>query len=70
MNDYYVMNETRDIYESLEPMESLYFVYNLLDLILNGLQYELETEKDKKNYNTLTTCLLSIRDIIKENDED
>lgn len=68
MNDSYVINETRDIYESLEPIESLYFVYHLLDLIVNGLQYELETEKDKKEYNTLTTCLLSIKNIIEENE--
>lgn len=65
MNDNYVINETRDIYESLEPLESLCFVYRLLDLIVNGLTYEIETEKDKKEYNTLTTCLLSIKDLLK-----
>jgi len=68
MNNSYVISETRDIYESLEPIESLYFVYHLLDLIVNGMQYELETEKDKKEFNSLTTCLLTIKGIIESNE--
>lgn len=65
MNNNYIQNETLDIYNSLEPIESLQFVYCLLELILNGLQFELETDKDTKNYNTLTTCLLSIKQILE-----
>lgn len=66
MNKDYIINETRDIFESLETIESLQFVYELLDLILQEIGFNLDTEKDKKDYNTLTTCLLSIKEILKE----
>lgn len=65
MNDNYVINETRDIYESLETIDSLKFVYELLKLIVNGLTYEIETMQDKIDYKNLNNCLETIEIILK-----
>ena len=65
MSDNYVINETRDIYESLEMIDSLKFVYELLKLIVNSLTYETETVQDKIDYKNLNNCLKTIENILK-----
>lgn len=62
----YVKNKTRDIYESLETIDSLKFVYELLKLIVNGFTYEVETMQDKEDYKNLNNCLETIENILKK----
>lgn len=51
-----------------DDMERLKAIYYGIENILNSLQYQLETSKEKNIFNRLTTCQLIINDIIKEND--
>lgn len=68
MNNNYIINETNDIFESLGSYDSLCFVYNLLNLILNDIQYNIENDIDKKDYNRLTTCFLNLKEVLKNNE--
>lgn len=40
-----------------------------LDYILNNLQYNLETAEETKKYNSLTSCFLTIKEIIESEEE-
>lgn len=68
MNEYYINNECNDIFESLELIDSLKFVNCLLEKIINEVSNNLESDKDKYNFNKLTTCQITISDIIRENE--
>lgn len=52
--------------DDLERLKALYYG---LDYILNGMENNIETDDDKYNYNRLTTCLLTIKKIIDEEDK-
>lgn len=66
INDY-IVNLLDNVYnDDLERLKALYYG---LDYILNSIQNNIETDTDAKNYNTLTTCFLSIGDIIKQETE-
>lgn len=63
----YQVKLLEDVYnDDLERLKALYYG---LDHILNSIQNNIETDTDTKNYNTLTTCFLSIGDIIKQETE-
>lgn len=68
MNNNYINNECNDIFESLELIDSLKFVNCLLEKITNEISNNIETNKNKYDFNRLTTCQITISDIIKEND--
>lgn len=50
MNDNYIKNETRDIYESLEKIECMEFINCLLGHIIAGVDYNDKID-DKIDYN-------------------
>ena len=52
-----------------DDLERLKAIAYGLEYILNGMEYNLETNEDKKDYNTLTTCLMKLKEIIIERDE-
>lgn len=62
----YIYNLLDNTYN--DDMERLKAIYYGIENILNSLQYQLETSKEKNIFNRLTTCQLIINDIIKEND--
>ena len=63
----YMVNLLENTYnDDLERLKGLCYG---LDYILNGMEYNLESYKDTYNYNKLTTCLLLIKEIIKESEE-
>ncbi len=62
----YIYNLLDNTYN--DDMERLKAIYYGMENILNSLQYQLETNKEKNIFNKLTTCQLIINDIIKEND--
>lgn len=45
----------------------LILIKKILDNLLNILQYEQESEQNKKDFNTLTTISLTISEIMKSN---
>lgn len=63
----YQINLLENIYS--DDLERLKAITYGLEYILNGMEYNLETNEDKKDYNTLTTCLLSLKEIVKERDD-
>lgn len=70
MSESYIKDYQIKLFEDIytNDLERLKAINYGLDYILNNIQFNLETPKDKKNYNTLTTCFLKISDIIKEED--
>lgn len=52
-----------------DDLERLKAINYGLDYILNNLQYNLETSEDTKKYNSLTTCYLTIKEIIESEEE-
>ena len=52
---------------NLDLTNQLELINQVLENILNNTCYNLETNADKKNYNTLSTINLELNDIIKEN---
>lgn len=69
MNDNYIRNECLDIFESLEPLDSLKFAYNLIELVNCAIKNEAETKKDFKSLNELNKVSTKLFNIIKENDK-
>lgn len=61
----YIINLLENTYNN--DLERLYAIYCGLDYILNNLRYNQETNEDIYNYNRLTTCLITIKEILKEN---
>ena len=64
---YYQVKLLEDTYS--DDLERLKAITYGLEYILDGMEYNLETNEDKKHYNTLTTCLLNLKEIVKERDE-
>lgn len=63
----YILNLFNNSYNN--TLERLKAISYGLDSILNELQYEQETNEDIYNYNKITTCLLTINEIIKEQEK-
>ena len=60
----YIINLLDDTYsDDLERLKALNYG---LDDLLNRLSNNLETNKDKYKYNRLTTCYITIKNIIDE----
>lgn len=62
----YIVNLLDNTYDG--DLEGLKAIAYGLAHILNNLEYKQENENDIKNYNSLTTCYLTIKEIIKEYD--
>lgn len=67
MNINYIRNEAADIVESLEPLEALEMALAIIEQVTNGLEFELVSNSDKKNYNTLATIEMQLNELIKDN---
>ena len=50
----------------MEEIEKLKEISCEIESILESIEQNIETNNDKSNYNKLTTCLLTINEIIKE----
>lgn len=66
IRDYQVNLLAKTYNDDLERLKAITYG---LEYILNGMEYNLETDDDKKDYNTLTTCLLNLKEIVKERDD-
>ena len=64
---YYQVKLLEDTYS--DDLERLKAITYGLEYILDGMEYNLETNEDEKNYNELTTCLMKLKEIVKERDE-
>ena len=53
--------------DDLERLKALFYG---LDYILNNIQYNLENANDIYNYNKLTTCYITIKEIIQDSEKD
>lgn len=69
MENSYIRDYTYNLLENTfdNDFERLKSIYYSLEYLLNDLQYNQETDEDIYNYNRLTTCLITIKEIIKEN---
>lgn len=68
INDDTLQNEAFQIRDNFTLLEQLKLAHNILDLIINDIQYNLETNDDKKSFNTLITTELQLNEIIKRNE--
>lgn len=62
----YMINLLENTYS--DDLERLKAIYYALEYITMGKEYDVETDNEKKNLNTLTTCLLNVKEIIDEED--
>lgn len=69
MLDSYIRDYQINLLENTygDDFERLNAIYYGLDYILNNLQYNQETNEDIYNYNRLTTCLITVKEILKDN---
>lgn len=54
------------IYDNFNSVETIELVANVLDDLSLALQYEMETPKDKNQFNQLTSVILKLRELIKD----
>lgn len=60
----YQVKLLEDVYnDDMERLKALSFG---LEYVLQSIEQEQETDKDIYTYNRLTTCLITIKEIIKE----
>ena len=67
-NDEMLENEAYQINFDFTPLEQLKLAKNIIDLVCGDIMYNLETNEDKKDSNTLTTISLQLKEIIKRNE--
>lgn len=67
-NDEMLENEAYQINLDFTLLEQLKLAKNIIDLICGDIIYNLETNEDKKDSNTLTTISLQLKEIIKRNE--
>ena len=64
----YMNNLLENTYnDNLERLKSLFYG---LDYILNNMQNDLNNKNDIYNYNKLTTCYITIKEIIQDSEKD
>lgn len=68
INDDTLLNEAFQIRDDFTLLEQLKLAHNIIELIINDIQYNLETNDDKKDFNTLITTELQLNKIIKRNE--
>nr|DAZ75990.1 MAG TPA: hypothetical protein [Caudoviricetes sp.] len=68
INDDTLQNEAFQIRDDFTLLEQSKLAHNIIDLIINDIQYNLETNDDKKSFNTLITTELQLNEIIKRNE--
>jgi len=67
MENSYIKGYVETLFNTIDSeFDQLKAIYYSLDLLINSLQFNLETNQDKYTYNRLTTCFLTIEKIIKE----
>lgn len=71
MLDTYIRDYQVNLLENTynDDLERLKAICYGLEYILTGMEYNLETNEDKYNYNKMTACLLILKEIIKEQEE-
>ena len=71
MLDFYIRDYQVKLLENTysDDLERLKAITYGLEYILDGMEYNLETNEDEKNYNALTTCLMKLKKIVIERDE-
>ena len=63
----YMLNLLENTYsDDLERLKALYYG---LESVVNSLQYNLETNEEKYNYNRIVTCIITLKKIIDEEDK-
>lgn len=63
----YMLNLLENTYsDDLERLKALYYG---LESVANSLQFNLETNEDKYNYNRIVTCIITLKKIIDEEDK-
>lgn len=67
-NDEMLENEAYQINLDFTLLEQLKLAKNIIDLVYGDIMYNLETNEDKKDSNTLTTISLQLKEIIKRNE--
>ena len=71
MENSYIKGYVETLFNTIDSeFDQLKAIYYSLDLLINSLQFNLETSQDKYTYNRLTTCFLTIEKIIKEYEEE
>lgn len=66
--DEMLKNEALQINLDFTLLEQLKIAKNIIDLVCGDIVYNLETNDDKKDSNTLTTISLQLAEIIKRNE--
>ena len=71
MLDFYIRDYQVKLLENTysDDLERLKAITYGLEYILDGMEYNIETNEDEKNYNALTTCLMKLKKIVIERDE-
>lgn len=67
-NDEMLENEAYQINLDFTLLEQLKLAKNVIDLVCGDIIYNLETNENKKDSNTLTSISLQLTDIIKRNE--
>ena len=68
INDDTLLNEAFQIRDDFKLLHKLKLAHNIIDLKINDIQYNLETNDHKKSFNTLITTELQLNEIIKRNE--
>lgn len=70
MKEETIFNKALNVYEDNTAFDNLILIKDLIGLLTDEIGLALENTKDIKTFNTLSTCLLNINEIIKENKRD
>ncbi len=71
MLDSYIRDYEINLLENTynDDLERLKAITYGLEYLLNNLEYNIESDSDRYNYNRLTTCYITMQEIIKESDK-
>lgn len=71
MGEYYIEHYITNLLENTynDDLERLKALYYGLESVANSLEYNLETDEDKHNYNKIVTCMITLKEIIDEEDK-
>lgn len=65
-----IFNNALKIYDDYERLNTLILAENLINLISDEMGLCLNTDKETKHFNTLSTILMSLNEIINESESD
>ncbi len=71
MLDSYIRDYQVNLLENTfnDDLERLIALCYGLEYLLNNLENNIESDSDRYNYNRLTTCYITMKEIIKESDK-